>query len=54
MLQLERHLVPVEGATMEVFVGGADHPEVCRTHPFTVQSSAPGPLDEVPCLLRAS
>ena len=44
---LEWYLVPVEGATLEVFVGGAGHPEARRTHPFTVQSSALGPLDEV-------
>jgi proline iminopeptidase len=51
---LERHLVAVEGATLEVFAGGAGRPVVGTTHPFTTQSSAPRLLDGVPCLVRVN
>jgi proline iminopeptidase len=53
-VELERHLVAVEGATLEVFAGGAGQPVVGTTHPWNVQSSAPRLLDEVPCLVKVN
>jgi proline iminopeptidase len=54
MLQLERHLVPVEGATLEVFAGGAGRPVVGRAHPAEV-APPPGESElfgEVPSFVR--
>jgi len=54
MVELERHLVAVEGATLEVFAGGAGQLIVATTHPTFVQTSAPRLLGEVPCLVQVN
>ncbi len=36
---LEQHLVPLSGATLEVFIGGAGRPVVCTTHALTAYTA---------------
>jgi hypothetical protein len=31
---LEQQMIDVDGATLEVFLGGSDEPAVCVSHPF--------------------
>src|SRR5438093_12245653 len=45
MDQLERRMIDVDGATLEVFLGGAGEPVVCQSHPFSVLSPDPSAGD---------
>jgi proline iminopeptidase len=47
---MDRRMIKVDGATLEVFVGGADGaagPTVCQSHPFVAQTADGGLLDIV-------
>jgi pimeloyl-ACP methyl ester carboxylesterase len=52
MVALERRLIAVEGATLEVFVGGAGGPTVCQSHPFVALPPDGGLVDAVGDLCR--
>ena len=38
---LEQRLIDVDGARLEVFLGGSDGPLVCQSHPFVPLSADP-------------
>lgn len=42
MSSIERHLVPVDGGMLEVFLAGSGEPAICRSHPFS-NTEDPGP-----------
>ena len=42
MATLEQHLIDVDGAVLEVFLGGTGEPIICTSHPFN--ASAPEKL----------
>ena len=52
MVALEQRLIDVEGATLEVFVGGAGGPTVCQSHPFVALPPDSGLVDAVGDLCR--
>jgi pimeloyl-ACP methyl ester carboxylesterase len=52
VITLERRTVEVDGATLEVFTGGAGGPTVCQSHPFVAQTPEGGLVDAVGDLCR--
>ena len=47
MAGLERRMIEVDGAVLEVFVGGAGAPAVCQSHPCSAQPPTGSPTDEL-------
>jgi pimeloyl-ACP methyl ester carboxylesterase len=45
MVSLSQRMVEVDGATLEVFVGDAEGPAVCQSHPFVALPPAGGLLE---------
>ena len=44
MNELERQMIAVDGATLEVFLGGAGEPVVCHSHAYApMPPTRPGP-----------
>lgn len=47
MTRLMKRMIDVDGATLEVFMGGAGRPWICSTSQWAVQTALLGPLTDV-------
>jgi proline iminopeptidase len=47
MAQFAQRMIDVDGARLEVFLGGSGRPLICGTNQWTVQTAQGGPLAEV-------